>query len=62
MILIEHQGEQHYKNESFGWYQRTISDPRKKEYCKQHNIRLFEIKFDDDIEEKLTQLTMLNHD
>lgn len=51
--LIEYQGLQHYKstdkNGSFGKQQREITDPMKKEYCKAHNIALYEIRYDESI-------------
>lgn len=50
--LIEYNGEQHYYNEErstkFGKQQRTETDAKKKEYCNNHNIPLFEIRFDED--------------
>ena len=49
--LIEYQGEQHYKNKKgkFGEIQRLTTDPIKKEYCKNNNIILKEIRYDDNI-------------
>lgn len=49
--LIEYQGEQHYKDfgNGFGDLQRNVTDPMKKTYCKERNIKLYEIKFDEDI-------------
>lgn len=51
LLLIEFQGEQHYNHmkDSFGDYQRTVTDPAKKIYCKEKNIPLVEIKFSDDV-------------
>ena len=57
--LIEYQGQQHFEeriNESFGKIQREVTDPMKKEYCKNHNIPLFEIRYDDDISEKINTI------
>ena len=56
--LIEYQGEQHYveKSDNFGYTQRTRTDPQKKEYCKIHNILLYEIRYDEDINEKMPQI------
>lgn len=56
--LIEYQGEQHYIDTEFGKQQREITDPMKKEYCKLHNIPLFEIRYDENIEESIN--TILN--
>ena len=55
IILIEYQGEQHYidtKND-FGKLQREVTDEMKKKYCNENDIQLFEIKYDDNIEESL---------
>ena len=50
--LIEYQGKQHYFESAtdyhFGKFQRDISDPMKREYCQQHEIPLYEIRFDED--------------
>lgn len=55
--LIEYQGAQHYmENISFGLYQRKYSDKMKKDYCTVHNIPLYEIRFDEDLEEALNAL------
>ena len=57
LFLIEYQGIQHYEDKGiFGKYQRDETDSLKKEYCKQHNIPLYEIKYDDDIEEELNKI------
>jgi len=37
---------------------KEITDPMKKEYCKLHNIPLFEIRYDENIEESIN--TILN--
>ena len=54
LALIEFQGKQHYeeaKNSKihFGELQRNLTDNLKREYCKRNNIRLLEIKYDEDI-------------
>lgn len=51
-ILIEFQGVQHYVPiDSFGgeikFYQQQEHDKRKREYAKNHNIKLLEIKYDE---------------
>lgn len=54
--LVEYQGKQHYieyPNSQFGKYQREVSDPKKRQYCSEHNIPLFEIRYDEDIESSL---------
>lgn len=58
MNLIEYQGIQHYipQPDHFGDYQREITDPLKKEYCKNNYIHLYEITYKDDIKEKLNQI------
>jgi len=50
--LIEYQWQQHF-DDSYGWFglqQRTETDKLKKDYCDKHNIKLFEITYQDDIE------------
>ena len=50
IALIEYQGKQHYMDYGeFGKYQRLYSDKKKKDYCKLHNIPLYEIRYDEDI-------------
>lgn len=57
LALLEYQGEQHYKtNSDFGLQQRTVTDKMKKEYCQQHNIQLFEIKYNENIRNKLEEI------
>lgn len=58
--LLEYQGEQHFATDeeigSFGKLQRDITDKSKKAYCTAHNITLFEILYNDSIEDKLNQI------
>ena len=57
ICLLEYQGEQHYRNDiEFGKQQREITDKAKKQYCKQKEIPLFEIKYTDDIDVKLNRI------
>lgn len=56
--LIEFDGEQHYKSvEIWGGEEALkevqLRDQIKNEYCKEHNLPLLRIRFDEDIEEKL---------
>lgn len=56
--IIEFQGQQHYEEllwgtKDFGRQQREETDPMKREFCKLNNIPLYEIKFDENIEEKV---------
>ncbi|RFZ78240.1 hypothetical protein DS742_14090 [Lacrimispora amygdalina] len=58
LCLLEFQGQQHY-DESYGWFgeqQRNETDPLKRQYCNQHNIPLFEIKYNDDIETSIKNI------
>lgn len=56
-ILVEFQGMQHYIDCGwFGLYQRKYSDEMKRNYCVSHNIPLYEIKYDDNLEESLERL------
>ena len=56
--MIEYQGIQHYKIYSgdFGDYEREVTDNLKKEYCKEKNISFYEIKYDEDILQKLQEI------
>lgn len=55
--LVEYQGLQHYETyNGFGAYQRFYSDKMKKEYCKENNIPLYEIKYDEDVEQKICEI------
>jgi len=55
--LIEYQGIQHYVDfGKFGALQREETDVLKKQYCKEHNIPLYEIKYDEDTETKLKEI------
>lgn len=47
--IIEHQGEQHYKNNEWHTERLVLHDKMKKEYCFKHNIPLYEIKYSDDL-------------
>lgn len=54
-FLLEYQGEQHFRecDDDFGRQQREITDAAKKEYCKNNNIELVEIRYDENIIESL---------
>ena len=54
--LIEHQGIQHVKN--IKWHTESLEkhDQMKKKYCSQNNIPLFEIMYNDNLEEKLQNI------
>ena len=56
-LLIEYQGEQHYDINS-DWYSEEAvkRDELKKEYCKQHNIKLIELNKTSDLEDFVMQL------
>ena len=52
--LIEYQGIQHFQaKNNFGKLQRDETDSLKRNYCKQHGIRLYEIRYDEDIDYEL---------
>lgn len=58
--LIEFQGEQHYRN-TFGipqdeWNENIERDNQKKEFCKENNIVLYIIKFDEDVRGKMEEI------
>lgn len=53
--LIEYQGQQHFcsHEETFGKLQREVTDKLKKEYCDKKHIRLYEILYNENIEDKI---------
>lgn len=60
ICLIEYQGEQHYWGYQYGYTQREITDPMKRQYCTERDIPLFEIRFDEDLESKLNEILQAN--
>ena len=60
--LIEYQGKQHYEYENKGW--NTIEhfnllqkhDKMKKEYCKNNNIKLYIINYNEDINKRMEEI------
>jgi len=69
LCLIEYQGEQHYHESpnssilNFGKKQREITDPAKKAYCKQNNIKLFEIAYFEDVDSRCEEIfNLLYHE
>lgn len=56
LCLIEYQGEQHFKQIEFGKQQREITDPMKRIYCKNKNIKLYEIKYDQNIKKEIDKI------
>ena len=60
--LIEYQGDIHFTYSNRGWNNKESFESRvqrdkiKKEYCENHNIKLFYITYKDDIEEKLEEI------
>lgn len=60
-IVIEYNGEQHYKPNSFfggeeGFKKVQQSDKLKENYCKEKGIDFEVIRFDEDVEERLTEI------
>ena len=56
LCLIEYQGEQHYLDTEFGKEQREITDSQKREYCQSNNIQFYEIKYTENIDEKINEI------
>lgn len=69
-MCIEYQGKQHYE-EGFNFYMDFLKDPIKarksfedvkrrdqikRDYCSSHNIDLVEIRYDEDIKQKLSEI------
>ena len=45
----------------FGKQQREITDLQKREYCNKKNIKLYEIKYDEDIYNKIEYILKENN-
>lgn len=58
ICLVEYQGVQHYVPQSnhFGDHQREITDVLKRNYCAQHHIKLFEIRYDENISDAIENI------
>ena len=56
LCLLEYQGRQHFQEIPFGQLQRESTDLLKKEYCKNNNLVLFEIKYYENLEQKLEDI------
>lgn len=60
ICLVEYQGEQHYyppsRRKTFGELQRNETDALKREYCQKHELKLFELRFDDDLSNRLNEV------
>jgi len=62
-VLIEYDGRQHYKPIDFfggekGLKYRRQNDAIKNKYCKDNNIKLIRIKYNENIEDKLTEILL----
>ena len=55
-FLIEHQGQQHYSPGI--WHTQTLilHDKLKKDYCRLHNLPLYEIRYDEDVNKKIKEI------
>lgn len=54
--LIEHQGQQHYLNNSWHTQKLEKHDKMKKEYCIKNHIFLYEIKYNDNLQVKMEEI------
>lgn len=63
LCLIEYQGQQHFDKRDvwFGKQQREVTDKQKRLYCKEHHLLLFEIAFDEDIEQRMDSIMQYIH-
>lgn len=67
IFLIEYQGEQHFRETNDFWggkegfVQRQKYDQMKRDYCKEHNINLYEITYKEDTISKLKEILILEH-
>ena len=58
-FLLEFQGSQHYMDKGwFGKQQREETDAAKKDWCKQNNIQLEEIRYDEPIVPRLHEILL----
>ena len=56
-FLIEFQGIQHFVDkDDFGKQQREETDLLKEKYCKDNNIKLYYINYDENITEKMKEI------
>lgn len=60
-FLIEFDGEQHYNPNKTGFFKDTYNeihrrDVEKDNYCKEHNIKLFRIRYDEDLNKRLEEI------
>lgn len=64
--LVEYQGEQHYAPPTntpwFGQMQRSETDQIKRDYCLTHNILFYEIRYDEDIDARVSEIITSLHD
>ena len=57
VCLIECQGQQHYEDTGwFGKQQREVTDQMKRDYCAAHNIPLYEIAYNENVEQRLDEI------
>lgn len=57
VCLIEFQGIQHYQDlGEFGKQQRETTDQMKRDYCAVHSIPLYEIAYDENVEQRLDEI------
>jgi hypothetical protein len=56
IFLLEYQGVQHtdlFSKYQYGYIQREYTDKMKKDYCNDHGYKLYEIFYNENVEEKL---------
>ena len=55
--LLEFNGIQHYdKSNSFYSEKMVLNDKKKNNYCKENNIKLFVIRYDENLEERMEEI------
>lgn len=54
--LLEHQGSQHYISGAWHTDKLILHDKMKVEYCLEHNIPLYKIKYSDNLEEEVLKI------
>lgn len=65
-FLLEYQGEQHYHQVKQwggeeGLKKRQLYDQKKRNYCQEHGITLYEIRYDEDVLIKLEEILKKEH-
>lgn len=64
LSLVEYQGRQHFseiESGKFGRLQRDVTDKLKKDYCVSNNIKLFEITYLENVDNRLDEILQTSY-